>query len=322
MQLTNLHNRLIAEKAAEMGISCRTLIPGIEDILILDNGEKRIYINKTRSHKLPFIAGFLSTNKVATNLLLEEAGLPIPAFCLVQEVTEEAKQFIEKNAPIVVKPYNTNRGVGIVMNVHHQEELTAAVSHALNYSSHVILQKQVEGCDYRVLVIDKQIIGVLENRPPFIIGDGHSNIEELITQANRDPRRGSKDDLKPLMTIPIDEPLLLYLQSLNLDITSVLNKGKKLYVRLNSNDYTGGENIDCTDHICEENERIALDAAETLGIDVAGIDLRCRDISQPISQSEGGIIEVNALPGMDGHMIPSQGKPRDAIGAYLRYLFK
>lgn len=322
MQLTNIHNRLIQEKAAEMGISCKPLIQGMEDILVLDNGEKRIFINKTRSHKLPFMAGFLSTNKAAANLLLEESGLPIPAFRLVQGMTREAEEFLQNHSPIVVKPYNTNRGVGIVMNVRKPKELETAISQALQFSSHVMLQKQVEGRDYRILVIDEAIVGVLENRPPEVTGDGVSTISQLIEQANRDPLRGAKDDFTPLMTIPVDEPLILALQSQGLELSSVLPAGVRLPVRLNSNDYTGGGTVDRTDEICEENARIALQAAQCLGIDVAGIDLRCPDISIPLSQTGGGIIEINVLPGMDSHVLPTEGKPRDVIGAYLRYLFR
>ncbi|NEW04999.1 hypothetical protein GK047_03065 [Paenibacillus sp. SYP-B3998] len=322
MQVTNIHNRLIKEKAQEMGIICEPLIPGLEDILLLDNGIKRIYINKTRSNKLPFISGFLSTNKVATNILLRDAGLPIPHFCLVQAYSVEAESFLRQHAPLVVKPFNTNRGVGIVMNIRDPLELQAAIEHALSFSSHVILQEQAEGRDYRILVIDKTVVGVLETCPPSVTGDGVSTIQELIERANQDPRRGTKDQNTPLMHIPIDQPLILHLQSLQLQLSSILPLGELVQVRLNSNDFTGGANIDRTDEICMENIDIAIKAADLLGIDVAGIDLRCPHISQPVSITGGGIIEVNVLPGMDSHVLPSEGKSRDVIGAYLRYLFQ
>jgi D-alanine-D-alanine ligase-like ATP-grasp enzyme len=321
--MKNLHNNLIMQRALELGYTCRPVVEGEEDFLEISNGEKTIIINKTRSHRLSVVAGMITKNKAVCSALLSRAGLPVPEEMLVSSVTDEALSFLQVHKRVVVKPKDTNRGVGITMDITTPEALHTAIEKGLQYSSQLLLQRQVEGRDYRVLVIDGEVVGVLENRPPQVEGDGVRTVRELIDELNADPRRTSdKDEFKPMLTVKVDDEVLRILELQGHTLDSVPKRDETVFLRKNGNEYTGGMNIDRTDEICEENIKIALRATEVLGLDVAGLDIRTKDIGLPMEDHFGAIIEVNVLPGMNGHMYPAEGKPRDSIGKYLQYLFK
>jgi D-alanine-D-alanine ligase-like ATP-grasp enzyme len=321
--MKNLHNKLIAARAAELGYTCRPLIEGEEDFLEISDGKKTVIINKTRSHRLTVVAGMITKNKAACSTLLRRANLPVPEEILVSSLTPEAVHFLHRHGVVVVKPIDTNRGVGISMDIRSEEELAHAIENGLRYSNTLLLQRQVEGRDYRVLVIDNEVVGVLENCPPSVIGDGISTVAALIDRLNADPRRtADKDEFLPMLQVKIDDEVLRILAHQGLSLESVPARDQIVYLRKNGNEYTGGINVDRTDEICPENIEIARKAVQTLHLDVAGLDIRTADIGIPMTKTQGAIIEVNVLPGMNGHMYPAVGQPRDVIGKYLQYLFK
>jgi len=321
--LKNLHNKLIEQRAKELGYTCRPLLEGDEEFLELSDGSQTIIINRTRSHRLTVVAGLITRNKAVCSVMLQRNGLPVPEEIQLTEWQDEALRFLAEQGRVVVKPNFTNRGVGITMDVTTEDELVAAVDKALQHSTQLMIQRQVEGRDYRILVIDNEVVGVLENCPPFVTGDGVQTVQQLIDALNADPMRtADKDEFKPMLAVLIDDEVLRTLQNQGYALDSVPAPGEDVYLRLNGNEYTGGMNVDRTDEICPENIELALKTCRVLDLDVAGIDLRTPHIGVPASESRGAIIEVNVLPGMNGHMYPAVGQSRDSIGKYLRYLFK
>ncbi|WP_017728882.1 ATP-grasp domain-containing protein [Halalkalibacterium ligniniphilum] len=320
----NLQNKLIINKANEMGIECKPLIPGCEDFLELSYKDKNIMINKTRSHKFSFIAGFLAKNKDASNLLLKRFGLPVPDQIVVSKMSEEAINFLNTYKLVAVKPIDTNCSVGITLGIESEDELENAIKTASSYSNKVIIQKYIEGYDYRVLVIDGKVEGVLEYQPAFIEGDGYSSIEQLIYKLNEDPlRRNNAGEFKPLKKISIKSKNLHFnLKKQGKTLQDILDKGERIQLLLSGNVLAGGISIDRTEDICSVNANIAIEAARAINVDVAGIDIRCKDIRVPINNTTEGILEVNGLPDMTDHVLPYQGTPRDVVKAYLQYLFK
>ncbi|HDR7436862.1 TPA: hypothetical protein QCX34_004416 [Bacillus anthracis] len=324
MTTQNLHNKLIMQRAQEMGMDCNILSPGCEDFLELSYRGKSIIINKTRSHKLPFMAGLISKNKDVSNILLDRAGLPVPKYIVLTEIDDRALAFLNENKMVVVKPWDTNRSLGITIGIETEIELKQAIDVAKLYSDKVMIQKYVEGFDYRVLVIDGEVVAVQEYRPPMVIGNGISTIKQLIKQLNDDPlRRQKKEDLRPLKKIDTESDLLMFnLEKQGKKISDILAENEKVWLFLNGNVLIGGKSFDRTDEICIFNKELAINAAKTLGIDVAGIDIRCKNIGIPIYEQDAGILEVNVLPDLIDHYIPYHGQSRDVFGAYLKYLFK
>jgi cyanophycin synthetase len=324
-QISNLQNRIIIQKAKEMGIKCTPLLADCEDFLELSYKDKTIIINKTRSHQLLLISGLLAQNKEATNKLLARNQLPISDFIIVEDIGEQSIQFLASHETVVVKPINAKCSLGVTIGIKTVEELEQAAIVAKEYSQKILIQKYVPGYDYRVLVIDGELIGVLEYRSAFIEGDGYSTIRQLIGHLNE--KQLKKNTLEKPQSYQAIEPESLGLKSIlqrkGLTLEDVLVNGQQL-------DLFSDENMlvteffdvitDRTADICPENIEMAIRAAKALQIDVAGIDIRCLHIDKPLDQTNGVILEVNALPDMVDPSIYFKKSTKDAAESYLTYL--
>lgn len=323
----NEQNKLIIHKAREMGIGCRPLIPGCEDFLELSYKGKEIIINKTRSHKLPLLSGLLAQNKDASSLLLRRSGLPVPEYVVVSRMCEEAAAFLMNYQSVVVKPLDGRRSEGVTLGIGRLDDLDDAIETASASSSRVIIQKYVEGSDYRVLVIDGKVAGVTEYKPAIVEGDGYSTIEQLIRRLNEAMNRHNKaGGFQRVETVNTDSEIVRSsLEKQEKRLQSIPGKGEQIQLFSIENVPAGKISeihIDRTEEICAFNANVAIEAARALHIDVAGIDIRCPDISVPLHPSNGGVLEVNALPDMVDHVYPYQGASRDVVKEYLQYLFK
>ncbi|MDG0809779.1 ATP-grasp domain-containing protein [Cohnella rhizosphaerae] len=197
------HNRLILKKAEALGIAGRLLIPGDEEFLELTWAGKRIVVNRTRSHRMPLLAGLLAKNKAASNLLFARSGLPVPAYTVVSGPGEEALQFWRAHRLVTVKPLDASRSAGVTIRVRSEDELVGAVRRALVHSDRVMLQKYVHGSDYRVLIVGGRVVGALEYRAASVEGDGKSTLGQLIErlnaeQASRSRRAGAVGSYLPV----------------------------------------------------------------------------------------------------------------------------
>ncbi|MDQ8738887.1 hypothetical protein [Paenibacillus sp. LHD-38] len=323
----NAQNKLIMSKARELGITCKPLIPGCEDFLELSYKGKNIIINKTRSHKMTLMSGLLAKNKEVSNLLLRRCGLPVPDDIVVSRMGEEAVRFLKTYELVTVKPLDLNRSIGVTLGIRNEEDLDQAIRTARLHSESAMIQRYVEGFDYRILVIAGKAVGVLEYRPAFIEGDGRSTIRQLIQELNDDQlRRNDAGTIGSFQPVDIEsETVLLHLQQLGWTVHDILEGRKRveLFAKGNiaANDISEVV-TDRTEEICRINADIAIQAASALQVDVAGVDIRCKDISLPLDAENGGILEVNALPDMiDPHLF-FQGESSDAVKIYLQYLFE
>ncbi|MBS5912032.1 MAG: ATP-grasp domain-containing protein [Paenibacillus macerans] len=326
-QSQNLQNRLIMSKAEEMGIGCRQLIAGCEDFLELTCQGRSIVINKTRSHRLPLIAGLLAKNKEAANHLLQRRGLPVPPFIVVPEMGEKAARFLEASASVVVKPLDASGSTGVTLDVRTREQLVEAIRRAGRSSGSILVQRFVPGADYRVLVIGGKVAAVTGYRPAYVIGNGSSSVRELIRRLNETRiRRRSIGEMEAFAEIKADSPRLkAVLDKQGAALDDLIPAGARLEL-FDLHNAPAGEiseiYADRTDSICPANAEMAIEAARTLQIDVAGIDMRCPDIGRPITKTSGGILEVNALPDFAYHVFSYEGASCDVTRMYLEYLFE
>jgi D-alanine-D-alanine ligase-like ATP-grasp enzyme len=310
-----------------MGISCGLLMPGCEDFLELSLGDKTIIFNKTRSHRLPLIAGLLAKDKAATNMLLRRSGLPLPDYIVVSDVCEEALQFFNRHNRVTVKPIDSSRSAGVTTAIGTEAELERAIRSARLHSSRVMVQANVEGYDYRVLIIDGQAIGVLEYRPASVEGDGCSTIAQLIVRLNeQQQRRNGTVQQGSFQPIDIGSAQLrkcLAMQGRTVrDIPAPYEQVQLFTAGNAAADQISEIVTDRTADIHPDSLRMAVEAAGALQIDVAGIDIRCQDISVPLGDANGGILEVNALPDMIDPHLYLQDEGTDVFRAYLTYLLK
>lgn len=222
--------------------------------------------------------------------------------------------------PVVVKPRNGNKGRAVSVNLKNDLEVIQAYDFSLKEmeSSSVVVEKFIEGDDHRILVIDYKVVGVVKRLPAHIIGDGVHTVEELINIVNISQRR---DGLK-LLPIKIDYEVerLLSVQSLTPD--SIVSKDKYVVLRGASNVSLGGTTIDLTDEIHPDNIAMAEESVKTLMLNIAGVDFVTTDISKSYKDGYGGIVEINAGPGVDLHMYPTDGLARNISWTMTRAEFK
>jgi cyanophycin synthetase len=282
-------------------------------------GSKQKRLQATITGATNNIAVGIASDKQLTKTLLDQAGCPVPAGETVTSL-EAAQRVARRIGTVTVKPLDANQGKGVTTTCSTPEEVERAFEFARKYGRHVIVEEFLRGRDYRVLVTGRKIAAAAWRRPPHVTGDGVHTIRELVGIENANPARGD-GHTNILTKIPLDELALQVLAGQGYALEDVPAEGVSVDLRGNANLSTGGTAEDVTDLLPEETRDICIRAARTIGLDVAGIDIVCQDISQPLREQRGGIIEVNAAPGIRMHQYPSRGTPRDAGAAIVDALF-
>jgi cyanophycin synthetase len=259
-------------------------------------------------------------NKHLTKGVLRDYMIPVPDGDISQ--SEEGAVYTAKEIgyPVVVKPLDGNQGKGVSINLKNEQEVRAAFAEAKRFSKFVLVEKYIKGKDYRLLVVGNKLSAAAERRAPAVVGDGIHSILELVEIENSNELRGS-DHEKPLTKIKLDCLAKKVLISQGYDEYYIPKVDEVVYLRYNSNISTGGTARDCTYEVHPYNAELAVRAAKVLGLDIAGIDICCEDISEPICKQEGAIIEVNASPGLRMHVYPTIGESRNVASDILDMLF-
>jgi cyanophycin synthetase len=265
------------------------------------------------------IAVSIASDKQLTKTLLDQAGCPVPAGDTVTSLAQ-AQRVAKRIGSVTIKPLDGNQGKGVTVAVTTPEEVERAFAFAQKYGRHVIVEEFLRGRDYRVLVTGRKVAAASWRRPPHVTGNGVATVRELVDIENRNPARGD-GHTNILTKIPLDELAVDTLAKQGYTLDSVLAQGVSVELRGNANLSTGGTAEDVTDLLPQETRDICIRAARTIGLDVAGIDIVCQDIARPLREQRGGIIEVNAAPGIRMHQYPSRGTPRDAGDAIAEALF-
>lgn len=265
----------------------------------------------------------LASDKEGTKTILQDAGIPVPRGTVIQYLDELEDAIADVGGyPVVIKPLDGNHGRGITIGVKNWQEAEEAYdfASAASRTRSVIVERYYQGSDHRILVVNGKMIAVAERIPAHVVGDGQATIEELIEITNRDPNRGEGHD-NILTKITVDRTSLNVLERQGYQLDTVLAKGETAYLRATANLSTGGIAIDRTDEIHPENIWIAQRVAKIIGLDIAGIDVVTPDISKPLRETDGVIVEVNAAPGFRMHASPSVGLPRNVAAPVLDMLF-
>lgn len=295
-------------------------LPNSEFLFLLGKG-KKILVNKTKSPFLSSAQAKLVTDKYLSGQMMCEAGLPVAPKRISSQFSDKDIQFLKTHTEIIVKPNRMDRGVGVTDRIRDVSELKIAYEKAAQYGP-VILEKQIHGREYRVLVINGKAVATLERKPLVLVGDGRSNLGELITQLNQDPRRGHTKDVHSLRPISLHADMQEKLTPLGLSFDSVLEKDQTKQISYSNHLDSGGIAADCTAEAHPLNLKICEDAAELFSIDVAGIDLICPDISTPIqSHDRAAILEVNPGPDILWHIYPAEGNSQPVSDRFVDYIF-
>ncbi len=289
----------------------------------LGYGVNQKRIQATLSGHTSILGVELACDKEGTKQILRNAGIPVPRGTVIRyfDDLKDSVDFVG-GYPIAMKPLDGNHGRGITLDITRWETAEQAYDSASTASKtrSVIVERFYQGRDFRVLVVNGKVVAVSERVPGHVIGDGRSTIEELIEETNRDSRRGDGHD-NVLTRIEIDQTALSMIAEQGHALDSVLPEGERCFLRATANLSTGGSAIDRTDEVHPENIWLFSRVAKIIGLDIAGIDVVSPDISRPLREVDGVIVEVNAAPGFRMHVAPSEGLPRNVAGAVMDMLF-
>lgn len=308
----------IVDAAKRRGIPVRRL--DSQSLLQLGFGSRQKRMRASITGDTSHIAVETAGNKQLTRTLLADAALPVPRGVVVRSVDDARQAATGLRKPLVVKPLSANHGRGVTLNIADEGAMDAAFALAKVHGSSVIVEEQLPGIDHRFLVVGGKVVAVARRHVAAITGDGVHDVENLVARANEDPRRGSGHE-NSLTRITIDTAALSVLADQGLSPQSIPALGQAVRIRDTANLSTGGTAEDCTHEVHPDNIFVAEQAAAIVGLDVAGVDFLSPDISRPVSETGGGIVELNAAPGLRMHVSPSSGEARDVGQAIVDHLF-
>jgi len=308
----------IVAAAVKRGIPFRRLTDGSMVQFGWGSRQKRIQAAETSNTSA--IAESIAQDKELTKMLLNAAGVPVPNGRVVETVEDAWAAAQEIAAPVVIKPRDGNQGKGVAVNISSHEQIVAAFNAAVKISDEIIVERYLPGHDYRLLVIGKTLVAAARRDPPQVIGDGVHTIRQLVDTVNSDPLRGD-GHATSLTKIRFDDIALATLSKQNFDAESIPPQGARIVLRNNANLSTGGTATDVTDDVHPELAARAVAAAQMVGLDICGVDIVCNTVHAPLEEQEGGIVEVNAAPGLRMHLTPSYGKGRAVGDAIISTMF-
>ncbi len=293
---------------------------GTNSLIQLGYGVNQVRFQATITDKTSNIAVDIACNKELTKKMLYDAAIPVAKGDIVID-EEDLKKCIDRiGFPIVLKPLDGNHGKGASINVKTWEDALSGLEFAKKYSRKVIVERFITGYDFRVLVINNRVVAAAQRVPAHVKGDGVNTINHLIETENLDPRRGYGHE-NVLTEITVDRDTTDLLEKMGYTLDSIPKKNEIVYLKSTANLSTGGTSIDVTDMMHPENIFLAERISRVIGLDVCGIDIMAENLTQPLKENGGVILEVNAAPGFRMHLAPAEGLPRNVAAPVIDMLY-
>ncbi len=311
----------IVNAAVARGIPFRRLTSG--SLVQLGWGVRQRRIQAAEIDTTGAVAETIAQDKNLSKHLLHAAGVPVPTGAPVANADQAWEVALRIGLPVVCKPQNGSQGKGVTVNIQTREQLDLAFQSATvaaRGKGPVLVEKFFPGSDYRLLVVGNRLVAAARRDPPHVIGNGRHSVRELVEQVNADPRRGD-GHATALTKIRFDDIAIGCLAGQDLTPDTVPEVGRRVVLRNNANLSTGGSATDVTDDVHPEVASRAIDAAAMVGLHVCGVDVVCENIMRPLEEQNGGIVEVNAAPGLRMHLNPSYGKGRNIGEAVIQQMF-
>lgn len=293
---------------------------GKNSLVQLGYGVNQMRFQATITCKTSNIAVDIACNKEETKRLLDMASIPVASggICFDEE---GLKTVIAKiGYPIVLKPLDGNHGKGASINVNDFESAKAGLIYAQNYSKRVIVEKFITGYDFRVLIIDNKLVAAAKREPAHVTGDGIHTLQQIIDATNLDPKRGYGHE-NVLTQIDVDRDTTDLLTHYGFTLETIPKNEEVVYLKSTANLSTGGTSIDVTDMVHPENIFLCERIARVIGLDVCGVDIMAKNLTEPLKENGGCVLEVNAAPGFRMHLAPSEGLPRNVAAPVIDMLY-
>ncbi|MDA9986891.1 cyanophycin synthetase [Crocinitomicaceae bacterium] len=293
---------------------------GRNSLIQLGAGVNQMRFQATITCKTSNIAVDIACNKEQTKKMLDEASIPVAKGDICYDTEDLEETIADIGYPIVIKPLDGNHGKGASINVTNWDDAVKGLKHAKEYSRRVIVEKFITGFDFRILVINNEVIAAAQRVPAHVIGNGKNTIQELIDITNEDPRRGYGHE-NVLTEITVDHSTERLIDNAGYTLETILSDKETLYLKSTANLSTGGTSVDVTDLMHPENVFIAERISRVIGLDICGIDIMAPNLTQSLKENGGVILEVNAAPGFRMHLAPSEGLPRNVAAPVIDMLY-
>lgn len=308
----------IVEEAVARGIPWIRL--GSNSLVQLGYGVHQMRFQATITCNTSSIAVDMACNKELTKRMLENSSIPVASGSICEN-EEELKETINRiSYPIVIKPLDGNHGKGASINVTNYQDAVAGLNFAKEYSRRVIVEKFITGFDFRVLIINNKLVAAAKRVPAHVVGNGVNTIAELIEVINQDPLRGYGHE-NVLTQITVDRDTLDLLEKLEYSLETIPNNGETVSLKSTANLSTGGTSVDVTDMMHPENIFLCERISKVIGLDICGVDIMAENLTQPLKENGGVILEVNAAPGFRMHLAPTEGLPRNVAAPVVDMMY-
>ncbi len=255
-------------------------------------------------------------DKPATYQMVRELGAPVPDHVVLRaDEHKAALEFIQSHGgSFVVKPASgTAGGIGVTSNVRTASELRHALAWAGAYCARVLVERQIKGDTYRLLYLNGKLLDCVLRRSPHLVGDGASTVRKLVEEENR--LRLCEGFKRSQSLLKIDRDMKATLAAQGLALNSVPSDGQEFMIKQVANDNSANENVSMIDNVAgstvETGERIAA----IFGLKLVGLDIMTPDISKPLRDAHGAVIDVNGDPGFYYHYYKDKG--RTALAEYI-----
>jgi cyanophycin synthetase len=308
----------IVRAARQRGIPVRRLNTG--SLVQLGHAARARRICTAETDHTSAVAETIAQDKQLTRLLLQRVGVPVPRGRSVTDAEDAWAAAQEVGLPVVVKPQHGNHGRGVTVRLWTRELVLLAYENARAEGQAVMVETYIEGADYRMLVVGDRLVAAARREPAHVVGDGRRAIADLVALVNQDPRR-SDGHGTVLSIIRLDAIALAVLAEQGCTPESIPPSGQRVLIRRNANLSTGGTATDVTDLVHPSVAAHAVAATRAIGLDIAGVDVLATDISRPLEEQRGAVVEINAGPGLRMHLEPSQGLPRPVGEEIVDQLF-
>ena len=291
-----------------------------QSLVQLGHGIHQKRIRATITSKTSNIGVEIACDKEETKQLLESYEIAVPKGRVVRSEEGLEAALDSVGFPCVIKPSGGNHGRGATIGVKTLEEAKVALAKAKEISRSVIVERYITGLDHRLLVINHRFVAGAKRTPACVVGDGKLTIAQLADEVNKDPRRGYGHE-KMLTRIDIDDHTLKLLGLKGLTPDSVPKQDEVVYLKATANLSTGGTADDVTEVVHPFNVFLAERISRIIDLDICGIDIMTNDITVPLNESGGAVLEVNAAPGFRMHLDPTGGLGRNVAEPVVDMLF-
>lgn len=319
IKLKNYSAQVILKAALKRGLKVEVISERFSLLKVSCNPSgKSLFVKGTSYPANPQPSCVIANNKFLTKKVLRKANVPVPKSWLVKTPREAKEAVSKKNLfPCVLKPTKGAHGKQVFVNIESIEEFEEVLPLVFTKpgGKDVLLEQYIEGKEHRALVVGKKVSAVMQRIPAHVIGDGKSNIRQLIKKFNQHPLVGKKYE-KPMCKIKVNGEVKRNLKKQGKKLTYIPEKEEKVFLRQNSNISTGGIGKDVTKTANQKIKDVALKAARAIGINITGVDIIFnKKLNQPY------VLELNDCPGIDIHHYPVMGKPQDVAGDIVDFLF-